>query len=334
MKKIWPVISIAVLNIMVAFMMIIPGCKKDENPIKYTIGTFPDSVYALTGLNSANDDYNSDIPSFSSQSPIIFSSNRGSSGGQYDLVQGALQYLFLQTTGEFSVSGYMTDDLFYGSLVTAANTAGNDFGPNSVFSSSDGFEYLLVASQGTGGQLDLRFIKHFPRSGNAPANVTSQGPVTIMNSSGDDAYISFDANEDSVYFCSNRSGNFEIYVQKRNTSQNLDSWFSKSFEAASVVDSVKSAYDEKCPFILKIIMIFASNRPGGMGGYDLYYSLFKSGKWGFPINMGPDINTMYDEFRPLIGYDPEFSNYAIVFSSNRPGGKGGFDLYFTGYSFQ
>jgi hypothetical protein len=80
-------------------------------------------------------------------------------------------------------------------------------------------------------------------------------------------------------------------------------------------------------------MVFASDRPGGLGGYDLYYSLFRNSKWSSPVNFGPKINTSADEFRPLVGFRPDFVNNFIIFSSNREGGKGGFDLYFTGFDF-
>jgi hypothetical protein len=46
--------------------------------------------------------------------------------------------------------------------------------------------------------------------------------------------------------------------------------------------------------------------------------------------MGPGVNSSADEFRPVIGMDPDFLNLFIMFSSNRPGGKGGFDIYFRG----
>jgi hypothetical protein len=98
-------------------------------------------------------------------------------------------------------------------------------------------------------------------------------------------------------------------------------------------DSINSNSDDKCPFIYKKIMVFTSNRPGGLGGYDLYYSILKNGKWGSPVNFGPRINTSYDEYRPVIGTSPDFTNNYLMFSSNRPGGKGGFDLYFTGVDF-
>jgi hypothetical protein len=80
-------------------------------------------------------------------------------------------------------------------------------------------------------------------------------------------------------------------------------------------------------------MVFASNRAGGFGGYDLYYSILKNGFWSSPVNLGPRINTSSDEYRPVIGFNPDFTNKFLMFSSDRPGGKGGFDLYFTGIDF-
>ena len=80
-------------------------------------------------------------------------------------------------------------------------------------------------------------------------------------------------------------------------------------------------------------MVFTSNRPGGMGGFDLYYSIFRNGNWSSPVNFGPRINTSSDEYRPVLGSNPDFTNQFMMFSSNRTGGKGGFDLYFTGVEF-
>jgi hypothetical protein len=80
-------------------------------------------------------------------------------------------------------------------------------------------------------------------------------------------------------------------------------------------------------------MIFTSDRPGGYGGFDLYYSVFRKGKWSSPVNLGEKINSAADEYRPLIGLHYDYSNYFIIFSSNRTGGQGGFDLYFSGFDF-
>ena len=68
--------------------------------------------------------------------------------------------------------------------------------------------------------------------------------------------------------------------------------------------------------------MFTSDREGGFGGYDLYFSKFVNGKWSSPVNFGSTINSEYDEYRPVI-----YNNAVMIFSSNKTGGKGGFDLY-------
>jgi hypothetical protein len=77
-------------------------------------------------------------------------------------------------------------------------------------------------------------------------------------------------------------------------------------------------------------MVFVSNRPGGLGGYDLWYSKLINNSWSKPINFGSPINTKYDEYRPIIVKYKDIRNDLMIFSSNRPGGFGGFDLYYIG----
>jgi hypothetical protein len=309
------------------------SCKKIKNPIKYSQGTFPDTTINITGLNSQYDDYNSTLYLLGRSTPIIFSSNRSSSGVQFDLVQGKFWYQFDQTTGAFAIGGEMINDSFFTALLGKANTSGDDLGPYDIFSSSDGYEYLLVASRNAGDPLDIYYLKYLPYFGISIPDISGPFPVRLLNSSSEDGYISFDSNQDSAYFTSDRNGNFDIFVQKRPAGTDLDTWFSQDFTASTMVDSINSGYDDKCPFIFKSVMIFASNRPGGLGGYDLYYSRFKNGRWNSPVNFGPKINSSSDEYRPLLEDDPTFSNNYIVFSSNRSGGKGGYDLYFAGITF-
>ena len=113
----------------------------------------------------------------------------------------------------------------------------------------------------------------------------------------------------------------------------ISSWLESDYTSPVIVDEVNSDYNDKTPFVYYRAMVFASDRPGGMGGYDLYYSIFKNGNWGSPVNFGPGINTEYNEYRPVIGYNSAFTNKFMIFSSDRPGGKGGYDLYFRGLSF-
>jgi hypothetical protein len=309
------------------------GCKKTDNPIKFPNGTFPDSIFNLAGINSTFDDYNLSLYQLPGSLQMIFSSNRKSNGNQFDLEQATISYSFDQTNGLFSFSAIMTTDPFLDKLINKAKTPGNDFGPNRFYSSLDGFEYLLLASSTGAGDLDMFYLKNIPISTSTLPEVQGPFPIKLLNSVFDDAYICFNSNLDSAYFTSNRGGDFDIYLQKRPIDKDISSWFNLNYAPSAKADSINSSSDDKCPVINKNVMVFTSDRPGGFGGFDLYYSIFKNGKWGSPVNLGSEINSSSDEYRPVIGTNNDFTNHFLMFSSNRPGGKGGFDLYFTGFRF-
>lgn len=74
------------------------------------------------------------------------------------------------------------------------------------------------------------------------------------------------------------------------------------------------------------MLFFVSNRPGGLGGMDIWYSVRGSdGKWGKPVNPGKTINTSGDEFSPFI----YFNGKTLYFSSNGRESFGGHDIYVT-----
>jgi hypothetical protein len=319
--------------IILPFLTCLTVCKKSENPVKFPKGTFPDSVYNLAGINSVYDDYNVAPYKLLGSSPIIFSSNRQSSGGQFDLEQANISFQFDQTNGKFDINAVMSNDPFLEKLINKAVTPGNDFGPYRLFSPLDGFEYLLLSSQNADGNLDLVYLRNQPVLGTTLPEIEGPFPIRLLNTSSDDAYISFNPNCDSAYFTSNRDGNFDIYLQLRPANMNLANWFNLDYSASSKVDSINSPSDDKCPYVFNNILVFTSDRPGGFGGLDLYYSIFRNGNWSSPVNLGSRINSSADEYRPVIGSAPDFTNLYMMFSSNRPGGKGGFDLYFTGVKF-
>lgn len=72
-------------------------------------------------------------------------------------------------------------------------------------------------------------------------------------------------------------------------------------------------------------LIFAGNFKNGFGNFDLYISYYTPQGWSEPENLGPNINTEYWESSPSISPD----NHVLYFSSNRPGGLGGKDLYMS-----
>lgn len=73
-------------------------------------------------------------------------------------------------------------------------------------------------------------------------------------------------------------------------------------------------------------LYFVSTRNGGRGGYDIWKSeLMSEGSWSVPVNLGPDVNTAYDEQSPFIHPDDQ----TLYFSSNGWPGLGNKDLFFT-----
>jgi outer membrane protein OmpA-like peptidoglycan-associated protein len=69
------------------------------------------------------------------------------------------------------------------------------------------------------------------------------------------------------------------------------------------------------------ILYFISDMPGGYGGTDIYKVDITYSGFGNPENLGPRINSEYKDFSPFVDGD------VIYFSSDRPGGMGGLDVY-------
>ena len=73
-------------------------------------------------------------------------------------------------------------------------------------------------------------------------------------------------------------------------------------------------------------LYFASRRPGGYGGSDIYVSHLQSnGNWSKPENLGPEINTAGDEYSPFIHAD----NQTLYFTSNGLLGYGDEDIFLS-----
>ncbi len=91
--------------------------------------------------------------------------------------------------------------------------------------------------------------------------------------------------------------------------------------------AVNSSYWDSQPSISADgnTLYFTSDRPGGQGGSDIWVAHRTREGWAKPVNAGSAINTSYDEMAPVVSHD----NKTFTFASNRPGGQGGFDIYYS-----
>ncbi len=157
----------------------------------------------------------------------------------------------------------------------------------------------------------------------APANLGGG-----VNTAFFDAGASYFENDDSgvplLFFNSDRpgvSGGIDIYV----SAQQPDG----SFGPAELVEELSSAGNDQRPVIRfdGLELFLWSDRTESSGGTDLWVSTRElvSDPWGTPVNLGATVNGIYDEAMGYVSSD----RLTLFFSSNRPGGAGGFDLYMT-----
>lgn len=115
-------------------------------------------------------------------------------------------------------------------------------------------------------------------------------------------------------------GECDIYLAERVD----DTTFGK---VKNVGPAINSAFWESQPCLSRTgdTLFFTSNRPGGLGGTDLFFSVKdKRGNWLPARNLGPMINTINDEMSPF--FHPEYD--VLYFSSmGEIVNFGGFDIY-------
>ena len=136
-------------------------------------------------------------------------------------------------------------------------------------------------------------------------------------------YPFFDETTQKLYFAAEFDDSFggtDIYFVHTNNGQIMSA-------PVNLGPKVNTPANEISPFIYENSLYFASDIFYGLGGMDLYKSDMGSGGFfSIPINLGPGINTIKDEFGFIIR---EASEEGLIgyFSSNRINGQGKDDIY-------
>lgn len=116
-----------------------------------------------------------------------------------------------------------------------------------------------------------------------------------------------------------------------------DLWYSQKIDGQwqkprLLSSRINTRGDELFPSLYGDTLYFSSDYLTGYGGLDIFKTYLKSdGTWAPPENLKSPINSGADELGFVPGYayaNAHKLDFAGYFSSNRPGGKGGDDLYF------
>jgi outer membrane protein OmpA-like peptidoglycan-associated protein/tetratricopeptide (TPR) repeat protein len=143
-----------------------------------------------------------------------------------------------------------------------------------------------------------------------------------INTGGHDASIGLSADGQELFVYKN-DGNGDIYYSILNGNK----WSVPKKMPASINNpkswepSASITPDER-------IFFFSSDREGGFGGRDIYVSKkLPNDQWALPMNLGPKINTPYDDDAPFIHPDGK----TLYFSSKGHNSIGGFDIFTVQY---
>lgn len=136
---------------------------------------------------------------------------------------------------------------------------------------------------------------------------------------GSERGATLDPDSDTLLLSSNRSGNEDLFEATR-------SGRGAAFFGLAALSVLNTAYDETTPFLAAtdLALYFSSNRSGGAGGRDLYVSARLLSVASFlSASRVSNVNSVDDDTSPRLTSD----ELSLLFSSTRPGGPGGADLW-------
>jgi Tol biopolymer transport system component len=208
-------------------------------------------------------------------------------------------------------------------LGSIINTVANERSPSL---SRDGRHlYFATTRPGGSGGFDIwvswRHDTHDDFGWQPPLNLGAQ-----FNSAGTDAGPAYFENDDAgvpvLFLASNRAGGaggLDIYVSELTASG--------SFGPPALVNELSGAFNDLTPGVRHdgLEVFVASNRQGSIGAQDLWVSARTAvgDLWPTPVNLGLAVNSSFNDNFPSVSSDRE----SLFFSSDRPGGSGGLDIY-------
>lgn len=205
---------------------------------------------------------------------------------------------------------------------------------------ADASEVLNTKTSDGVARFNSRFtVLYFTRCWNEPkkkngcailkisrAGTTTWGEPEMLKLAGDSSTVighpSVTNDENTIYFSADLPGGYggkDIWMATRKGRGGAYG------RPENLGPEINTPGDELFPFIRDdSTLYYSSNGLPGMGGQDIFKSVRVNGKWAKPENMKYPINSPADDFGIVFNPDEPEEGY---FSSNRPGGKGGDDIY-------
>ena len=208
-----------------------------------------------------------------------------------------------------------------------ANSENGDFG--AAFYGKDKIVFSSSRKNGISNKVwegnDQPYLDLYIGNLEPDGEITRVRPFSnAVNSKYHDAMVAFSPDLRDIYFTSNnymqgkvRSSHVKIFRASVSSSGN------RTNVQTLTINNDKFSTGQ--PFVSKDgkKLYYVSNMPGGYGDTDIYVVAINNGHYGAPKNLGELVNSKYKEYTPYVDGD------ILYFSSNRPGGQGGFDIYMT-----
>ena len=144
---------------------------------------------------------------------------------------------------------------------------------------------------------------------------------SLINGPKNELVLEFNSDGSIMYFFKGKSlYSGEIFVDTFRTTEESRPLFPPQFISPMFAEDG----DGYPFFVADSIMLFCSRRKGGFGGSDIYMTSYSNGVWSVPKNLGPEINSAYDEVSPFLSKDGR----TLYFSSNNSRASlGGLDVF-------
>lgn len=195
--------------------------------------------------------------------------------------------------------------------ITTINTNGHDA---AVYISHDGQKLFLYRNVGVGSG-DIFISKLDGTNWSFPEKIKG------INSNFWEGSVCLSPDERTIYFSSERQGGYggrDIYFAELLPDGNWG-------KVKNLGPEINTKDDEDAPFVHSDgkTLFFASTGHNSIGGYDIFRSEFKQGKWSTPYNVGKPVNTKQDDKFYVVSSDGQRGYY----SSEKKDGLGQQDIY-------